>query len=203
MSTTCTLTSPASAASINASLGGWGVGASFYDMLVNETAPSLIVEVGVWKGRSAVYLADAMRRRVGGGALIAVDTWLGALEFWTRSLTAGAPDPTRGLAFKNGFPQVYFHFLANVVQAGLAPYVLPFPATSRLAISLLRSEGVLADLIHIDAGHSYLDAKEDIALWWPLVRPGGVMLGDDFRPSWSGVVRAACEHAAEHGPEGF
>ena len=56
----------------------------------------------------------------GGGALVAVDTWLGALEFWTRTESAGAVDPTRNLLPHHGYPQVYYQFLANVAQRGLS-----------------------------------------------------------------------------------
>ena len=185
-------------------LQGWSPSGSVYEDIIASAQKDvrLIIEVGVWKGLSFSYLTEHLRKQ-GQGVAFAVDTWLGALEFWTRSGSRGAPDPTRDLAFRNGYPQVYFQFLANVVQAGLAEFVLPFPATSRLASAFLKEKGVRADLIHIDAGHSYEDAKEDIEHWWPLLRQGGVMLGDDFRPSWPGVVRAACEHAATHGHDEF
>ena len=51
------------------------------------------------------------------------------------------------------------------------------------------------DLMHIDAAHEYDDATEDIRMWWALLRPGGVLLGDDFQTS-VGASASACEHAA-------
>jgi predicted O-methyltransferase YrrM len=54
-----------------------------------------------------------------------------------------------------------------------------------------------ADVIHIDAAHEYDDVKEDIRLWWPLVRPCGVLLGDDYTHYWPGVVQAVDEFANE------
>ena len=57
--------------------------------------------------------------------------------------------------------------------------------------------------MHIDAAHEYDDATEDIRMWWALLRPGGVLLGDDFQPVWQGVVRAACEHAQKYGLQIF
>lgn len=99
-----------------------------------------------------------------------------------------------------GYPHVYMHFLANVVRAGLQRYGIPFPAPSRLAHDFLaRLKGASPDLVHIDDAHEYADAAEDIKMWWSLLRPGGVMLGDDFQHAWAGVVRAACEHAARCG----
>jgi len=49
------------------------------------------------------------------------------------------------------------------------------------------------DYLHIDAGHSYENVKEDIKHWYPKVRPGGVMAGDDYHHTWPGVVKAADE----------
>lgn len=78
-------------------LSGWSPDKSFYAPLVKALSPQLIVEVGVWKGLSAGHLAMAMKEYVQGGALIAVDTWLGALEFWSLSQTQGKADESRDL----------------------------------------------------------------------------------------------------------
>ena len=85
------------------------------------------------------------------------------------------------------------------MHAGLQSYVIPFPSPSRMARDFLKQRGARAELVHIDAAHEYDDVKEDIRLWWEIVKDGGVMLGDDFQSGWSGVVRAACEHAERIG----
>lgn len=95
----------------------------------------------------------------------------------------------------HGFPHVYYSFLSNVVKAGQSERVIPFPATSRMAARLLRAMRVQVEMVHLDAAHEYAMVNDDLAAWWPLVRPGGVLLGDDFTPFWPGVVRAACEFA--------
>jgi len=179
-----------------AGLDGWSPPCDFYEGLVRQHTVNFVVEVGVWKGKSAICLARALQAG-GGGALIAIDTWLGALEFWTRSASRGRYDPKRALHFNHGYPQVYFHFLANIVRANVAEYVIPFPSPSRLAHDFLAQLGsARPDMVHIDAAHEYDDAVEDIRMWWGLLRAGGVLLGDDFVPTlWPGVVQAACEHA--------
>jgi hypothetical protein len=50
-----------------------------------------------------------------------------------------------------------------------------------------------ADLIYIDASHEYGPVKDDIAAFWPLLNDNGIMLGDDYSPSWKGVVQAVNE----------
>lgn len=36
------------------------------------------------------------------------------------------------------------------------------------------------DLIYLDAGHMYGDAKSDIEAWWPKLKSGGLFTGDDY-----------------------
>jgi hypothetical protein len=62
------------------------------------------VDVGVWKGQSAVTLARAMARHVPEGAVIAVDTFLGSPEHWN----PGRPDRMMdGLLMTHGWPGLY------------------------------------------------------------------------------------------------
>ena len=182
---------------LNSRVQGWGPSSAFYEAVVRRVKPRLVVEVGVWKGQSCLHLASAMKAQLGGGAVIAVDTWLGALEFWTQSWSDGRRDATRDLHFKHGWPTVYYHFLSNVVRANLSDFIIPFPAPSTLAHSFLVEKRITYDLVHVDAAHEYSTAAQDFALWWQLLRPGGCMLGDDFTGFWRGVVRAACEFAAK------
>lgn len=68
--------------------------------------------------------------------------------------------------------------------------VIPFPVPSSLAATFLAEKKIQADLVHIDAAHEYPDVVIDIDMWYPLVREGGTLLGDDFSNAWPGVVRA-------------
>jgi len=177
---------------------GWSPKAEVYESICNRlTSFDIIIEVGVWKGLSASHLANCLRRR-NSGVLFAVDTWLGALEFWDRRFTAGKYDSTRDLYLDHGYPSVYKHFLSNMVHAGVKDYVVPFPVTSRLAAQFFQSRSMQADIVHIDAAHEYHDVREDIILWWPLVKPCGILFGDDYIPVWSGVIRAVNEFVSEN-----
>ena len=50
------------------------------------------------------------------------------------------------------------------------------------------------DLIYIDADHAYEHVKEDIKIWYPKVRKGGIVCGHDYDvPEWEGVKRAVDE----------
>lgn len=58
------------------------------------------------------------------------------------------------------------------------------------------------DFVFIDANHAYDFVKQDINLWAPKVRPGGIVSGHDYYESRYGkvqVVKAVDEYVAEHG----
>lgn len=149
--------------------------------LSTRSYSDIFLQVGVWKGRSTVMFAQWLKEQKG-GVIIAVDTFLGALEFWNRRFTRGQFDRERNLFFRHGYPMVYYVFLSNVIHMNVSDYVIPFPVPSRLAASFLEEKNFEADLVHIDAAHEYEDCLEDIKLWWKLVRPGGgVLMGDDCK----------------------
>lgn len=49
------------------------------------------------------------------------------------------------------------------------------------------------DFIFIDAGHGYEDVKLDLLSWYDKVKPGGIVAGDDYTPSFPGLKRAVNE----------
>lgn len=65
------------------------------------------------------------------------------------------------------------------------------------AANLFAYQKFVFDVIYIDASHEYKNVRQDLEAWWPLLRPGGVMFGDDYIVGCPGVIRAACEWA-EH-----
>jgi len=49
------------------------------------------------------------------------------------------------------------------------------------------------DLAFIDGRHDYEFAKQDIELWKPKIRSGGILCGHDYGHPWKGVIRAVNE----------
>lgn len=62
-------------------------------------------------------------------------------------------------------------------------------ATSAIASVLVPNN---LDLVYIDADHSYEGVQQDLAIWYPKVRAGGILAGDDYH-YYPGVVRAVAE----------
>jgi hypothetical protein len=146
-------------------------------------AGGVVVDVGVWKGQSTITMAKAMRAAGADGCVIAVDTFLGSVEHWSYG---AASFPRR-----HGMPELYRTFLDNVHLKGVADLVVPLPQTSLTAAVILKSAGIRARLVHVDAAHDKADVVGDAEAYWALLEPGGVLVGDDYAPSWPGVVRGA------------
>lgn len=177
-----------------ADLSGWGSTDPNFLALIDEVRPSLVIEVGTWKGASAVFMGSRLKASHPGCRIVCVDTWLGALEFWTDQT-----DETRygALRLKHGYPSVYFQFLANVVRAGLQDVIVPFPQTSATAAKWFRLNGVKADLIYIDGSHEEDDVLSDLRDYWGLLSDSGILFGDDY--DWPGVKAAVDRFAGDNG----
>jgi predicted O-methyltransferase YrrM len=162
---------------------GWGSTHRYLTDAIERLRPSVVVEVGVWKGASVISLASKMKEMSLDGVVIAVDTWLGAWDHWTND------EWFAHLNFSHGFPALYHTFAANIVGEGLQDHVLPLPLDSVNAAHVLRHHQVQADVVHIDGGHDYHAVTADLREWWPMIRPRGVLIGDDY-PHWPEVKKA-------------
>lgn len=161
-------------------VSGWWNHAAMFTRLAKDA--KLIVEIGSWKGASAIQLCHAAPQ----AEVVCIDTWLGAIEMW-----GDHSDATRygSLALKNGYPQLYYQFLSNIVSQGLEKHVTPMPMPSRQALKLLGAWGVKPDLIYIDGSHEYEDVRDDIS-GAILLKPK-IICGDDL--GWADVRRAVEE----------
>lgn len=76
-------------------------------------------------------------------------------------------------------------------------------ATSSQAAAAFAAHSL--DFVYIDAQHHYAAVKEDIALWYPKIRAGGLLCGHDwlldYGPPRYGVRKAVMEFAAQTGHE--
>ena len=82
-------------------LQGWGGDSPAFAELIKAVRPALVIEVGTWKGASAVSMADAAEREGLSTTIVCVDTWLGALEFRTDQADA---ERFQALECRHGFP---------------------------------------------------------------------------------------------------
>lgn len=166
-------------------ISGWNGNSIVFKNLIEQINPNIIIEVGTWKGQSAINMGNILKKNNINGTIYCVDTWLGAIEFWTTM----SYTEDRFLLQKNGFPQIYYQFLSNVVHENLEDYILPFPNTSENGYRYFKHSNIKSQLIYIDASHEEDDVYKDISNYYELLDTNGVLFGDDYT-NWIGVKKS-------------
>jgi predicted O-methyltransferase YrrM len=141
--------------------------------LVEQHRPKVCVELGTWMGASAIPIARAIRPW--GGTLTCVDTWQGLLTY--------AP----GIMY-TAQPWMLVSCARNLIDAGVSANIRLIPATTQDAAACWREP---IDYLYIDADHSYEAVWADLRAWVPHLKPGGLLLGDDYgSPGYPGLTQA-------------
>ena len=165
-------------------LQGWNYDSPVFMEVIQRVKPDLIVEVGTWKGASAVNMAEICKKISHNDTeIVCVDTFLGSSEHWFDHYKR------LSLNIDHGYPSMFYQFMANVVLTDNADIITPFPIDSFSGAHFLESVKVSADVVYIDAAHDYESTYLNIKKYWPLLRKGGVMIGDDLI-GWPGVEKA-------------
>jgi predicted O-methyltransferase YrrM len=153
---------------------GWASDSAVFEEIITELQPKVIVEVGTWKGASAIHMAKTCLKYYDDFEIVCIDTFLGSVEHWTAYQDLLIKDAV------NGRPGIYHQFLSNVVHSGMMKYITPFPIDSINGAEILKALDVVADLVYIDAGHDYNSVRVDLFMYSQILREGGYMLGDDW-----------------------
>ena len=161
------------------------------EMLVAMSHAKFIVEVGCYVGTSTKMWASLLQSRWQGLAaaepvVLCIDAWLGDLASWVNRVDVNSrsvPDDV----IADGRSTLYDQFMLNMltVERGFNHTVVPFSTTSSIGARWLWYYGFSADLIYLDTAHEVGETAVELALFWKVVRPGGVLAGDDY--GWPGV----------------
>jgi predicted O-methyltransferase YrrM len=166
---------------------GWNGDHPIFAQFIEKLKAKVVIDVGVWKGLSTITIAQAFKDQGLDGCVIGVDTFLGSPEHWSKEQNF--------FSRNHGYPDLYQQFLSNIYNSGLSDYVVPVPQLSLTAAQILKQNNITAQIIHIDAAHEYDTVRADVEAYWEILDDGGYMVGDDYDPSWPGVVKAADEFA--------
>lgn len=170
---------------------GWNSTSPVFDIMLNANNLSTIIEVGSWKGASAINIVKILKEQgVKDPRVICIDTFLGSQEHWDFD------NVYHSLKFKNGRPTLYEQFLVNVISEGMEDNIIPLVQTSQHASIILKKLGVVVDLIYVDGSHEYEDVRRDLKDYWSLLKIDGFIFGDDW--GWEGVNKAVKEFGKEY-----
>ncbi len=146
---------------------------------------STFVEVGSWMGRSTCYMGEQIKKSPKNIKFYAVDTWEGSEEISHKETIE---------KLKNENLTLFDIFNHHLQLCGVQDQVLPLKTASIEAAKQFEDNSL--DFVHIDASHDYENVLADIIAWYPKVKPGGFITGDDYVINWGGVIQAVNEYFA-------
>jgi predicted O-methyltransferase YrrM len=150
----------------------WFTYPGLYSMVVDKfPTNSHFVEVGVWKGMSAAYMAVEIINSGKDIKFDCVDNW----EYIEEQKEIP----------KDMFEGLYKTFLKNINP--VKHIITPVRELSWDGAKHYKDNSL--DFIFIDAAHDYKSVKKDINAWFPKLKQGGIIAGHDY--TWCEDVRQA------------
>jgi hypothetical protein len=144
----------------------WFSGAHIYRNFVrNVSGPAVAVELGAWKGRSASFMGVEIANSKKPIRFFTVDHFIGSTG---EEGYDGDEDLEDGRLFEV--------FQRNIKK--VARYVNVIREDSRAAADRFADESV--DFLYVDASHGYHGVLGDLVAWYPKVKFGGIIAGDDW-----------------------
>ena len=140
-----------------------------------------VIEVGSWQGRSTIYLAKGAQVN-GNGQVYAIDHFLG--------------NPGKELLYRaerNDLSDLEGCFRGHVSSFKVSEYIELMAMSSTAAAMILRERSVRARLLFIDGNHAFNAVMEDFEALRPVLLPQGLVIFDDFSPTFPGVVKCVGE----------
>ena len=153
-----------------------------YKLAANKFSDdSVFVEIGSWMGRSTCCLGQEIKKSKKNIKVYAIDTFEGSEEH-----TEIIKD------IKNNSTSLLKLFQNNISLCKVDDIIVPIQGTSLNVASQFDDESI--DFIFIDASHDYENVLADITAWYPKLKPGGLIAGDDYALCWNGVISAVNEY---------
>jgi predicted O-methyltransferase YrrM len=147
-----------------------------YSNMVNKFGNnSTFVEIGTWKGKSAVYMAEKIK-----------DSGKRIL-FYTIDIFTGEDGYDYDQDVKDG--NLFEKFTQNIEP--VKTYIQPLVGDSKILYENFKNESI--DFLFVDGDHRYKSVKEDLKLWFPKIKPGGIISGHDYNEPSCGVRQAVDE----------
>jgi predicted O-methyltransferase YrrM len=163
-------------------------GAYLVDLIV-RSKPEVIVEIGVYGGKSLVPMAHALRANQK-GVIYGIDPWDAAESVKEVKEEAN-------LAYWGHLDHQYIKraLIRNIYKFGLHQQIVLVESTSENAPPIQN-----IGFLHIDGNHSEATSYFDVTKWVPLVKSGGYIVLDDMTWYEKGhfTTAKACQWMDEH-----
>lgn len=151
------------------------------ERLIDRNSFVNVVELGVWKGVTAKHLLNTFPDLVYTG----VDLYSVQEDGVEETYVAG----------ENGHEWDHESYFKDMIK-----YLKHYPNSRLLRKDTVEAaaefEDRSVDLVFIDASHDYQSVLNDIDAWFPKIRSGGIISGDDYNEKFEGVINAVNERIA-------
>ncbi|HET6255860.1 MAG TPA: class I SAM-dependent methyltransferase [Puia sp.] len=124
----------------------------------------VLVELGVYLGQSAAYMAGLIKDSGKKVHFYAVD-------LWKKTVDNDHADVNE---------DIFQRFWHNMNLCGVSEFITPLQMSTAEAAAYFREREISLDFAFVDANHTYLYVKADLENYKPLIKPGGVLAGHDI-----------------------
>jgi len=131
-----------------------------YGMFLNHVKSPKILEIGSWKGRSAIFMLNVVLEKADIG-MTCLDTWEGSEEH-------------------NNADGLIDTFRRNLDNFGLTDRVNMIEDTSLNLLDHFKEPNSQVNFIYLDGSHTYWDVMSDLEKCFEILLSGGIMVGDDY-----------------------
>ena len=162
-------------------IDGWFDFELLYEEMVKTAQDGdIFVEIGIWLGKSTIFLANEIKNSGKKITFYAVDNFLEPKE-------KGYEEQ-----YKKYNGEIFGNFMNNLYIYNVRKYVNIIKDHSVNAAQ--KFEDCSINFIYIDGGHDYETVFNDIKVWYPKLKTNGTMAGHDYATHAPGVIKAVNEY---------
>lgn len=147
--------------------------------LVLNYRPKVIVEIGVYGGRSLAAMGFALRH-LGSGYVVGIDPWS------VEAAIEGESEANIKWWSELDIESIYVRFMQNIIAMKLTREVRWIRAKAEEAAPLFPENSI--NLASLDGNHSELASCREVSMWLPKIAPQGVLVVDDI--DWPSQAKA-------------
>lgn len=161
-------------------INGWFTFKEVYDLCLEKIPDNgTWIEIGSWQGKSISYaVVESILKKK--------SINFNVIDIWTFN-----PKDAKDISSDE---ELYQRFLKNIDPIKEHINIIKEDSSTSARHFLDKS----VDVCMIDANHDYDYVIKDIRAWYPKIKPGGILIGDDYSRAFPGVKKAIDEFCEEY-----